>query len=209
MKIPAAAFLFSYGEFHMMELDWTGLSRSFAMLFVIIDPIASLPIFITLTKKSTTEQRRYAANYAASVAGAVLVVFILAGPQLLGIFGISMSSFKIAGGILLGLIGISTVLGFSYGDNSKEIGVGAVLIAVPMLSGPGALTTTLILTNLYGAQLVLLASVMVIVCAWAIFRNAGFFNRVLGTNGMELVSRLMGIIIVAIGVELIKNGILG
>lgn len=122
---------------------------SFITLFVIMDPFASLPAFIALTKGFNDSQRMKSANKAVLIAGILALIFLFAGTALLDVLGISLGSFRVAGGILLALLGLETVLGFSFNHHEKkrDLNAVAVLIATPLLTGPGLLSSLILLSS--------------------------------------------------------------
>jgi multiple antibiotic resistance protein len=185
------------------------LMKAFVAIFVIMDPFASLPPFIALTKGMTPEARVSAANTAALVAGCTLVFFTLFGPALLDFMGITMSSFQIAGGIMLMLIAIQFVLGVSFSkeEQNREVNAAIVLIGVPLLCGPGVMTTAILLSSSLGLQTVIIASIAATFVTWIILNMASPIYRIIGVHGSEIMSRLMGLLLGAIAIEFIKKGL--
>lgn len=121
------------------------LVKAFIALFVVVDPVGTVPLVFGLTEKMTMKQKRKSFRVAAYTGTALLIAFALAGQQILSFFGISLYSFMIAGGILLLLLSIDIVI---RGESTQRMGsagdVGAVPIAFPLLVGPGAITTTIV-----------------------------------------------------------------
>ncbi|MCX6778066.1 MAG: MarC family protein [Candidatus Micrarchaeota archaeon] len=181
---------------------------SFVALFVIMDPFASVPVFLTITRRSSAYERMNAANRAASVAGAVLLLFMLAGPFLFQLMGITMEGFQIAGGLILLIVALSMVFGREVGRHSADLDAAVVIVAVPLITGPGALATATILSGTYGLPTVFLAAALSIVCVWVVLRSANRLNSVIGEKGFHVLSRIMGILLAAIAVEFMKKGII-
>ncbi|VVB58904.1 MarC family integral membrane protein [Candidatus Anstonella stagnisolia] len=194
----------------MVEIALEAILKSLIAFFVIMDPFASLPAFLALTKKMNEVQRAQAAFTATVVAGGVIIGFALVGVQLLGVLGISMQSFQIAGGLLLLLTAIQITFGINFGKEEKSApNVAIVLIGVPLLAGPGAMTTAVLLTGADGILVVVIAALAATVLSYVILMCASFIGKILGARGMEISSRLMGILLAAIGVEFIRMGLGG
>lgn len=177
-------------------------------LFIIVDPLGNIPIFIGLTENLGKEERRKVFRVAVIVASALLVVFAVIGRELLSIFGISVYSFMVAGGILLLVIAVKLVV---YGGWEEKVlspeSMGAVPIACPLLAGPGAITTTIVIIQTSGVLVTLLAVITVSIIIWIILRFVEPINRFLGKTGSAVVARVMAIFIAAIAVGYIVDGI--
>ncbi len=193
----------------MLETDFINFIKAFLALFIIIDPLSSVPIFLTLTKKATSAERAKAAREAAFVAAVALVAFILAGMPILGIMGITLDSFKIAGGLVLLIVGVYTVLGIPFSEKSSELDVAIVLLAVPMITGPGALSMAIIISNNYGVPLAIGASLCAIFVTWVILRFASSVQKYLGKRGLEIYSRIFGLFVAALAIQFMAEGVLG
>jgi multiple antibiotic resistance protein len=184
--------------------------RAFFELFVIIDIIGTLPVFISLTSDMTPSERRRSANTALIVAGVLMLIFLAVGLQALALLHIELSSFKIAGGIILGILGVQLVLGKEVtapgkgGHNSAGL-----IIGTPLITGPGTITTIIILTQAHGRLLVLAAIVANLVVCWVMLLASGAIARVLGANVIQVLSRVMGLLLLAIAVQYVLDGIGG
>lgn len=189
----------------------TGFIASFTLIFAIIDPFASVPLFLMLTKKFEEDERKKSADNAILVAGILAVAFIIFGTSLLSVFGITLSSFKIFGGIVLGLLAIETVLGITFGNTNenKDMNVATVIIATPMLTGPGVITTVIVLSNQYGVITSLAATITALLLSWVILRNSGILAKAVGKNTIEVASKVMGLLLGALGIQFILTGLLG
>jgi len=177
-------------------------------LFVVIDPIGNIPLFIALTKKLEKEEHKAISKTAILTAGILLVIFGVAGSQILQLFGITIFSFMIAGGILLFIIAIELL---TYGEwrfvgNVKEE-AGVVPIAFPLLAGPGAITAVIILYQTSGFLITVISIIIVIAITYVILRMVNPIYKVLGNRGSMIVSRVFAVIIAAIAVEYIVEGI--
>jgi multiple antibiotic resistance protein len=147
-------------------------------------------------------------NRAVFVAGLLLFVFLFFGLRIFGFFNINLDSFQIAGGIILLIIGILYVLGITN-KFVKHHGTDlSVPIGTPLLTGPGVITTTIILVKENGIFVAVSAAFLVLISTWLILINSPRIYRVLGEHWTNVISRVMGIILAAIAVEFIADGVL-
>jgi len=188
-----------------MDLSPAAIMMAFVPLFVVMDPFSSVPIFISLTKSLGPSARRKAAQVAAVVATGVLAGFLIFGPMLLSAMGIRMESLEIGGGILMLLIAISFALGIEYGDK-KKAPVEAIIIGVPLLSGPGTMLTAVLLSTTLGFWNVLAAGVLSCLASFAILLLSTRIYRIIGKSGLEILSRVAGVFLAAFAVEYIRKG---
>lgn len=198
-----------------ISLDLTLFVSAFVTVLVIMDPIGNIPIFLALTKGQSTEQRGRSARLASSVAGVVILAFALGGQQVLQVLGISLESLQVAGGLLLLVIALE-LLHPSGSDGSSSLASGDTNIALvplgtPLLAGPGAIAATMLYSrqadDLGGTISVVLAIVAVLSVVYLSMRYASLFARVLRDNGIELLSRVLGLLVAAIGVQLVARAI--
>jgi len=188
-----------------MDISLSAIITAFIAIFIVMDPFSSVPVFLSLTKKLPQKKRHEAAYVAGAVASLVLFGFLFIGPGLLSIMGIRMESFEIGGGILMLLIAISFALGIDFGK-SEDTPVEAVIIGVPLLSGPGTMLTTLLLANTVGLANTVVASVLCCIVSYATLILSSGIYRVIGKNGLEILSRVMGVLLAAFAVEFIRRG---
>jgi len=189
-----------------MDISLASIITASIALFIVMDPFSSVPVFLSLTKKFTPKQRKDAAWVAGAVAAIVLFGFLFIGPALLSVMGIRMESFEIGGGILMLLISISFALGIDMGK-SEDTPLEAVIIGVPMLSGPGTMLTTLLLANSVGLANTVIASAVCCVASYLIILSSSHVYRVIGKNGLEILSRVAGVLLAAFAVEFIRRGL--
>lgn len=184
--------------------------KSLVTLFVIMDPFSSIPVFVMLTKKTKENERVRAAGVACAVAAIVLVLFMLAGPWLLGTMGITLKSFMVAGGLLLLITAIQFFLGIEFGKGrERDVGVEVVLIGTPLLTGPGVMATSIILTATFGMANVMAAALIAVAVSFATLLLSSKIHRLIGRNGLQIFSKIMAILLAAISVEFIRNGMVG
>jgi multiple antibiotic resistance protein len=177
-------------------------------LFIIVDPLGNIPIFVGLTEKLGEPQRKRVFNVATLVGVVLLLVFAFTGLEILNIFGLSIYSFEVAGGILLLIISIRVLVSGSFheGTESPE-SIGAVPIAMPLLVGPGAITTTIFNLQAYGIIVTILAVVVVLTVTWVILRFMHSIYRFLGKTGAIVIARVMALFIAAIAIQYILTGV--
>ena len=183
---------------------------AFVTIFVILDPLASIPPFLMLTRKAKADDRTAIANKAIIIAAVIALIAILSGNTMLNAFGVSLGSFKVAGGIVLGLMGLETVMGLTFKKEGEKIdreGV-AVLIATPLLTGPGMMSTLIVLTQKSGMIATGVAAAAALVIAWVILRSAHRVTQLVGQQAINVFSKIMGLILLALAIEFIKTGLL-
>lgn len=175
------------------------------LLFFIFDPFATVPMFITLTRDQTEKEQMVSANKAVLVAGILFVIFALIGTELLALFSISVDAFRIAGGIVLLLMAMEIIFSLQM-SKKEETSVAWVIIATPLLSGPGVITTAILLVHLYGHFTVLIAGVISLAITWGIMRNSLIISQKVGNNAIDVFSKIIGMLLAAIAVEFIMRG---
>jgi multiple antibiotic resistance protein len=188
-------------------------------IFVIVDPLGVVPLFLALTPNDSAERKRAMARRACLVAGSLLVLFAVAGNSLLQLFGITLSAFKVAGGLLMLLTAIDqlraqptptrTTSEETHEGAAKE-DVSIVPLAVPLLAGPGSIATTMMLMSrakgLVQSALVLVAIALTIGAAYVLLRSSDTISRHLGTTVRLVVERIIGLVLAAIAVQFILDG---
>lgn len=194
-------------------------ATAFTTIFVIVDPFGNIPMFIALTKPFNQEQRNMISKKGSLIAMFILIAITLSGSFILDFFNVSIAGLKIAGGILLFAISIDILMGSHRRDSYVERGkqhlsvdsLAAFPIALPLYSGPGAITAAIVLYS--SAQDILLKLVVLvsIVLTYAVVRlthiYSGYIVKILGESGSDIVARLMAIFLAAIAVEYFFNGI--
>jgi multiple antibiotic resistance protein len=203
-------------------MDWHFAATAFATAVTIIDPIGMIPITAATTAHIDRSRRNRIVDQAVVVAAAVMLAMGAVGPYLLAYLGITLPAFGIAGGILLFLIAIDMLFARPTGaratseeeEAAREQDNPAVFpLAIPMIAGPGTLATVLLLVNGAGphpARLfyVALAYAAALAIAWLCMRGAARYLHRLGTTGIHVVTRVLGIILAALAVQFVINGVL-
>jgi multiple antibiotic resistance protein len=193
-------------------------------LFVTVDPVGLAPIFAAMTVGMARQARRTVALRATLTATAVLIGFALFGDRLLVFLGISLAAFRISGGLLLFWIAFEMV--FDRRERRKAsavdtVGVispdeiahmAVVPLAIPLISGPGSISATILLSS-QAPDLVALAGLLLVIVAvmalvLAVFESAGAIDRLLGTTGRAVTSRLLGVVLAALSVQFVADGVL-
>jgi multiple antibiotic resistance protein len=186
--------------------------ESFVTLFVIMDPPGAIPLFLSLTHGMSPRQRRRAAWQAVIVALAVIVVFALFGRQILKYLHITLPALQCAGGLLLLLVALELLTGREQDVNaSRDVNVALVPLGTPLLAGPGAIVATMVFAERVhdAADFVALAAGVVGVHAvmWVTLRYSTFIVRLIRESGITLVTRISGLLLSAIAVQLVADSI--
>lgn len=189
-----------------MGMEFVFLQAFFAM-FAVMDPIGNAPIFLTLTDKHSRAERLQLARSAVLIAGGLLVGFVFLGNGLLQVFHIRIESFRVAGGIVMGLLGLQILFGFFEQSLSSDEDVSVVPLATPLIAGPGMITTAIILSKEYGYVVTLAALAANLLLTYLSFRNASVLHRLLGRKGATVFAKVMGLILLALGVEFVLSAL--
>ena len=193
---------------HLYSTFLTDLIRSTIALFVVIDPVGNVPVFIALTQKMERTERASVTKTAIITAAGLLFVFAVAGTQILSIFGITISSFMVAGGILLFIVSIELLTHgewrFASAGTQGESGV--VPLAFPLLAGPGAITAVIISFQTAGLIVTALSIMIVIGVTYFVLRYTDRIYRLIGRRGSIIVTRVFAVLIAAIAVQFIVDG---
>ncbi|MGR3815419.1 MAG: MarC family protein [Cognatishimia activa] len=198
-----------------MAVDTAFLITSFVTLFVIIDPIGLMPIFIAFTPGMSAQQRRAVAFRSCIIAFFILALFAFFGEAVLGFVGISMAAFKIAGGVLLFLTALDML--FERRQERREGRVTEVPdpsvfpLAIPMIAGPGSIATVILLSGqiegVQGPILILGVALAVMLVVVALFMAGNLLERALGDIGINVVTRLLGMLLAALSIQFILDGL--
>jgi len=192
----------------MSEELLLNLSKSIISLLIVVDPLGNIPIFLGITNNLTPSQRMKAFNIAILTGFSLLMSFAALGEWVLRIFDIELYSFRIAGGALLLFIALELLIKPGYearGYNPEQ--AGAVPLGVPLLVGPGAITTVIIILKTFGILVAVLSVIIVAIVTWTILRFASPIHNALGEVGATVVSKVMAMLLSAIAVQYILEGI--
>jgi multiple antibiotic resistance protein len=177
-------------------------------LFVILDPLLSIPLFLEMTKDKGAEYVARQAWIAIGVAGVLMYLFLVFNFVIFDLLGISIASFQVAGGIILFLLGMQQVLGIAIGDmKACRDNAACVVIGTPLLCGPGTLTTVLLLSRDQGLLLVGVAIAIALAATWLVLRYSSTLQRLAGALVIEIMAKVLGMFVAAIAVQIIVEGI--
>jgi multiple antibiotic resistance protein len=202
----------------MIEL----LFDTFIILFVVVDPIGLAPMFAALTRDDTPRQRRRLALRGVLIAGGILVTFVIVGDALLRALGIGVPAFQIAGGVLLFLLAVDMLFARHSGlrsttereqreaEQRKDISVFP--LAIPLIAGPGALTTVLLMVGEQGDNPAVIGATLVVVMlvlamALGSLLLSGRLLRLIGETGANVISRVLGVVLAALAAQYILDGL--
>ena len=181
---------------------------SFVPLFVAVDAIGVLPMFMSLIQGIEPSRIRRIIVQSVITAMVVALTFVAIGTALLNLLGITLADFMIAGGILLFVISMSDLLSTQKTQRQVEPEhLGAVPLGVPLIAGPALLTTAVLLTKVHGFLIPGIAVVVNILIAGALFRFAGFIQKILGKVGEKIVSKIASLLLAAYAVMMVRRGI--
>lgn len=205
-----------------MTADITFLIYAFTSLFAIVNPISGVMAFISMTSGMSKEDKIYIARRSVVIAGVMAIMFSILGELILKIFNVTADSLRVAGGVLLFLVAIDMLFARTSRESitNEELkdarlreNISVFPIAMPLLTGPGAITTIIVLIRtaqeIDSKMLVIAAIIFTFVITYFIFRYADSFNKVVGMTGMLVMTRIMGLFLGAIAVDFISTGIKG
>ena len=181
--------------------------KAFFAVFGVMDPLGNTPVFVSLTSKLDKKTKQLLATKAVLRAGVILIVFVFLGNGILSFFHIYLQSFRIAGGIILILIGLQILFGMRFGAEAEMTSddISAVPLATPLIAGPGTITAVIIFFKEYGYTIMIISIIANLLVSWLLFFYAHHVMRILGKNGALMFMKFMSLILVAIGVEFIRN----
>lgn len=184
---------------------------SFIAIFVAVDAIGNIPIFISFVEGTSKKQREKIIRDSVTTATAVAVIFMFIGKLVFRVIGITISDFQVAGGTLLFFISMrlllpATVKGFLADTHDRDLGVFP--LGTPLITGPAVLTTTLMMVDSFGmipTFIALLANMLVV---WITLDRSDFLMRLMGVGGLRALAKIMYILLAAIGVMMVRKGII-
>lgn len=191
----------------------------FISIFFVVDPFAVIPTFLAMTESDTTEGRRKTAFKASLACMLILMLFASAGNLIFKVFGVTLPAFRIAGGVILGLSALEMIRADRKSRESREeaaegaekVDAAITPLAIPMLAGPGAISTVMVLMNEAKGWTQTLPVYAAITSAGfgtlIILRASERFNRMLGKTGINVLSRLMGLVLATMAVQFILDGL--
>ena len=192
-------------------------ATTFVTLFVVIDPVALGPLFVALTAGMGAADRRRVALRAVLVGWGLLALFGVAGEALLNVIGIGMPAFRISGGMLLFLMAVDMLFERRSERREKQTATtradpSVFPLATPLIAGPGALATMILLSSRHSGDLAALALIhgvllLMLGITWLVFLSGGWIERALGHTGVVVVTRLLGILLAALAIQFVLDGL--
>jgi multiple antibiotic resistance protein len=195
-------------------------SFAFAALFFIVDPIGNIPLFLAITPKNDFIERKQIVKKASIGSGLIMIFFLLTGNFILNLFHITLGAFKIAGGILIFIIALRMLFVFKPGQKTspeeqreakEKDDVSFFPLAIPLLSGPGAITTVMLLRNscrdLIHFAIILSIILAVSLLTYFILKESQYLMKLCGQTGINILVRLMGLLLSVIAVQFAIDGI--
>ena len=194
----------------LFVFDASAFVASFILLFSVFDVVGTVPLFLALTQ-DYKEQRAKIVRDSVAIATVILLVFATVGQLVFQLLGITLDDFKIAGGIILFIIALDNLRGkVSQTRVIAATEIAAFPLATPLLAGPGAISTVMIYANPpYGLIEDFLVILLNSLLAFVILERASWVQKVLGNNGTQVFTRVIGLLIAAIGIAFIREGVLG
>jgi multiple antibiotic resistance protein len=195
--------------------------RAFLTLFVLVDPVGLAPVFLGLTARRSVAERERIARRAVLMAAVLLILFALGGSWLLGNLHISLDAFRTAGGVLLFRIAVDMVFAHLERETEEErreahgrTDLSVFPLAIPLIAGPGALAGIMILAGearplSFGVSLVLAVCMLVLAIVYVALRIASPIAKLLGQTGVNVITRVLGVLLAALAVQYIADGIRG
>ncbi|MGD9636476.1 MAG: MarC family protein [Pirellulales bacterium] len=193
------------------------VTSNFVLLWAVIDPIGTVPVFISATRKHSAEERRHIARVAAGAAAGILLFFILVGERMLDAMGVPLLAFQISGGIVLFLFALTMIFGESKPeaeaeDIKKSHDVAIFPLATPSIASPGAMMAVVLMTqrDLHPIDEWIVTTIMMLVvigAAYGLMLGAGWISRTIGSGGASVVSRVMGMILASVAASEVLEGI--
>lgn len=189
-----------------MNFNFKEIFTAFMVLFAVIDIVGNIPIIIDLRKKVGHIQ----SEKASLIAGVIMVVFLFLGQSLLELIGIDVYSFAVAGSFILFFIALEMILGITlYKDDedSKSITATVFPLAFPLIAGPGSLTTLLSLRAEFFIENIIIAVLCNVAVIYVVLKTSPKIERIIGANGIKIIRKIFGVILLAIAVKLFAANI--
>ena len=187
----------------MLKIDFREIATASMILFAVIDIIGSIPIVIDLKAKVG----RIQSEKASIVAGILMIFFLFLGKEILNLIGIDVNSFAVAGSLILFFLALEMILGITLYKDEEPATAAVVPLAFPLIAGAGTMTTLLSLRAEYEAINIIVAIVINIVFVYIVLKSSGKIERFLGKQGINVIRKIFGVILLAIAVKLFASNI--
>lgn len=188
-----------------MQLSIKEIFTAFMVLFAVIDIIGNIPIIIDLRKKVGHIQ----SEKASLIAGLIMILFLFLGKSILKLIGIGVNSFAVAGAFILFFIALEMILGITLYKEEENNSVTASVfpLAFPLIAGPGSLTTLLSLRAEFRIENIIIAVILNVLVIFAVLKTSKKIERIIGPNGISIIRKVFGVILLAIAVKLFTDNI--
>jgi multiple antibiotic resistance protein len=188
-----------------MELDFKEIATVGMVLFAVIDIVGTIPIIVDLRNK----HGHIESEKASIVAGIIMIVFLFAGVGLLKLIGIDVNSFAVAGSFVLFFLALEMILGIRIYRDEEASSASIVPIAFPLIAGAGTMTTLLSLKAQYATENIVVAIVLNIIVVYGVLKSSAKIEKMLGKNGLGVIRKTFGIVLLAIAVKLFASNVKG
>jgi len=186
-------------------MDFKEIFTAFMILFAVIDIIGNIPIIIDLKNKVGDIQSKKASL----IAGFIMIAFLFIGQEMLKLIGIDVNSFAVAGSFVLLFIALEMILGITIfrNDDSNKMTATVFPLAFPLIAGPGSLTTILSIKAEFANENILLAIILNVILIYIVLRTSAKIEKFIGKNGINIIRKIFGVILLAISVKLFATNI--
>jgi len=190
-----------------MEFNYKEIFAAFMILFAVIDIVGNIPIIVDLRKKAGHIQ----SGKASIIAGAIMIFFLFIGENILSLIGIDVNSFAVAGSFVLFFIALEMILGISiYKDDGNTSSTASIFpLAFPLIAGPGSLTTLLSIKSEYSTENIIIAIILNVIFIFVVLKTSKKIEKILGPNGIQIIRKVFGVVLLAISVKLFTSNIQG
>jgi multiple antibiotic resistance protein len=188
-----------------MSFDTKEILTAFMVLFAVIDIVGNIPIIIDLRKKAGHIQ----SEKASIIAGIIMIIFLFLGDSILKLIGIDVHSFAVAGAFILFFIALEMILGITLYKQEEGSSMNASVfpLAFPLIAGPGSLTTLLSLKSEFQTENIIIAVIVNVVVIYGVLKTSNRIERFIGQNGIDIVRKVFGVVLLAIAVKLFTSNI--
>ncbi|MCB0423107.1 MAG: MarC family protein [Mangrovimonas sp.] len=188
-----------------MKLNFKEIFTAFMVLFAVIDIIGNIPIVIDLRKKVGHIQ----SEKASIIAGAIMIFFLFLGRNILSLIGIGVNSFAVAGAFIIFFIALEMILGITLYKQDEQDAMNATIfpLAFPLIAGPGSLTTLLSLRAEFRIENIIIAIILNVLVIFIVLKTSSRIERIIGQNGINIIRKVFGVILLAIAVKLFAHNI--
>ena len=188
-----------------MSFNYKEILTTFMVLFAVIDIVGNIPIIIDLRKKAGHIQ----SGKASIIAGVIMIVFLFLGESILTLIGIDVHSFAVAGAFILFFIALEMILGITLYKQEDGAAMNAAVfpLAFPLIAGPGSLTTLLSLKSEFHTGNIIIAIIINVIVIFAVLKTSSRIGRIIGQNGISIIRKVFGVVLLAIAVKLFTSNI--